>query len=273
MGAREGTESVMLRREGNLVGYTIGAADGDLGAVTNCLFDDAVWVVRFFVVDLGSSLPQKEVVLPPSAVERVDDEGMRLVVARTKDEVRRSPGASVHEPVSKQREAKRLDAGAGGEAADAHLRGDGFYASVAASRALDGAREARRHGVGLPGDPHLRSCREVAGYQVRGMDEEIGCVTGFVLDDANWAIRYLVVGLAAEEPSALRLLAPLRTPRVSWLARCVFANLPARAVCAAPAYDPAAALTPEFESRVHGHYDTPGAWANSADTFKVRKTD
>jgi hypothetical protein len=42
-------------------------------------------------------------------------------------------------------------------------------------------------------DPHLRSIKEVAGYQIHVADGVLGPVEHFVLDEAGWTIRYVAV--------------------------------------------------------------------------------
>jgi len=37
----------MLRKSSEIVGYTIGASDGQLGKITDVLFDDETWPVRW----------------------------------------------------------------------------------------------------------------------------------------------------------------------------------------------------------------------------------
>jgi uncharacterized protein YrrD len=43
-----------------------------------------------------------------------------------------------------------------------------------------------------PGDPHLRSAREVKGYHVEASDGDVGHVADFEVDDATWRIATLV---------------------------------------------------------------------------------
>jgi len=42
-------------------------------------------------------------------------------------------------------------------------------------------------------DPHLRSCNAVTGYHMDATDGDIGGVSGFLVDDETWAIRYLII--------------------------------------------------------------------------------
>lgn len=40
---------------------------------------------------------------------------------------------------------------------------------------------------------HLRSAREVIGYIIHSTDGEAGQVNDFIVDDSDWAIRYMSV--------------------------------------------------------------------------------
>ncbi len=51
-----------------LTGYSIDANDGRIGSVTDLLFDDATWKIRWLVVDTGSWLTTRKVLVHPSAI-------------------------------------------------------------------------------------------------------------------------------------------------------------------------------------------------------------
>ena len=59
-------------------------------------------------------------------------------------------------------------------------------------------------------DSHLRSSKEVIGYEIMATDGPIGSVENFVFDDKSWAIRYMVVDTAQ---------------MVAWQARPAFAGV------------------------------------------------
>jgi hypothetical protein len=57
----------MLRHTSKIDGYSIGATDGPIGSITDFLFDDVTWVVRWLVVDTGAFLGGRKVLLPRSS--------------------------------------------------------------------------------------------------------------------------------------------------------------------------------------------------------------
>ena len=61
--------SIMLWEASAINGFAIEASDGRLGTVTDLLFEDVGWIVRWLVVDTGNWLPdRRKVLLPLSAL-------------------------------------------------------------------------------------------------------------------------------------------------------------------------------------------------------------
>jgi uncharacterized protein YrrD len=46
----------MLRTVKAMEGFAIGAKDGDIGEITDFIFDDKAWTIRYVVVDTGKWL-------------------------------------------------------------------------------------------------------------------------------------------------------------------------------------------------------------------------
>src|SRR5690625_2725863 len=46
------------------IGYDIHASDGAIGSLDDLLFDDAGWTIRWAVIDTGTWLPGRRVLLP-----------------------------------------------------------------------------------------------------------------------------------------------------------------------------------------------------------------
>jgi hypothetical protein len=57
----------MLRAISTLKGLTVSAIDGDIGSVYDMHFDGLQWTVRYFVVDTGTWLSGRRVLISPCA--------------------------------------------------------------------------------------------------------------------------------------------------------------------------------------------------------------
>jgi hypothetical protein len=76
------------------------------------------------------------------------------------------------------------------------------------------------------GDPHLRNTRAVTGHHVLGVDAEAGYVDNFVIDDAGWLVRYLVVRIGGRRSAKRVLLEPRWVDSIVWEDRGVHIHLP-----------------------------------------------
>jgi hypothetical protein len=73
----------MLRNASEIDGYAIAASDGHLGTVSDFLFDDVSWLVRWLVVDTGNWLSGRKVLLPAMALGHLDAERREFAVRLT----------------------------------------------------------------------------------------------------------------------------------------------------------------------------------------------
>src|SRR5271170_3493067 len=99
----------MLWNASAIDGYAIEASDGDIGTVSDFLFDDASWLVRWLVVDTGNWLSGRKVLLPAFALGHLDAERREFAVRLTMQEVKDSPDIDTKRPVSRQMEASIYD--------------------------------------------------------------------------------------------------------------------------------------------------------------------
>jgi uncharacterized protein YrrD len=81
----------MLRSMNDLEGYAIRATDGTIGHVKDFYFDDQAWVIRYLVVDTGTWLSSRKVLISPIAIGRPDWAEQVLPVSITKEQVKNSP--------------------------------------------------------------------------------------------------------------------------------------------------------------------------------------
>jgi len=76
------------KSEHELAGYSVEASDGSIGTVMTATYEAAE---SYLVVDTGTWLLSKKVVLPAGVVDRVDREGQQVFVDRTKDQIKGAP--------------------------------------------------------------------------------------------------------------------------------------------------------------------------------------
>lgn len=270
----------MLRSMKELENYAIRATDGTIGHVKDFYFDDESWVVRYFVVDTGAWLSHRKVLISPIAIGHPNWVERVLYASLTTEQVRNSPDIDTERPVSRQHEMTHLryygypyywgGTGLWGGVDDPSMMlmtgYDGFVPTPrsqpteAEEKAWASAEAARRE----TDDPHLRSCNAVTGYHVEATDGGIGHVQGMLVDEDNWAIRYLVVDTSNWWLGHQVLVAAQSIQDVSWSEETVSVNLTRQAVKDAPPYD-AEALDRNLETNVPERYGLSGHWATEAE--------
>jgi hypothetical protein len=83
-----------------MIGYSPVASDGELGTVSDLLFDDTDWRLRWLVVNTGHWSARREVLVPMSALGRPDPVRRRLAVELTMRQIVDCPAAAEYPPVS-----------------------------------------------------------------------------------------------------------------------------------------------------------------------------
>jgi hypothetical protein len=86
------------------------------------------------------------------------------------------------------------------------------------------------------------------------------------IDDATWAIRYLVIDTQSWLLGRHVLISPRWIERVSWSKSSVLVSLSRASIEQSPE-DPGGSLrTREYETRLHEHYDRRGYWVDEPVT-------
>jgi hypothetical protein len=242
-----------------LKGYAIDASDGRIGTVSDFLFDDQTWRMRWLVVDVGSWLVGRSVLIHPSAIARADHERRELVVNLTREQVEGSPGTRTDEPVSRQIEYN-LHSYYGWDplwAGDSYF-GGGAMASPLLSPMLVGGFSPGEAAGADEGDPHLRSIEAVTGCHIHASDGNIGHLENFLVDDGSWGIHYLVIDTKNWWPGKHVLLSPHAVQDISYLEHEIRLRVSRDQVMASPPWEPAALIDRAYQERLHTHYAWPG---------------
>jgi hypothetical protein len=249
----------MFRNWTQLKGCRLGARDGEIGKVADLLFEDQNWTVRYLVADTGFWLADRLVLLSPHALREFDDREKVLHVELTRQQIEESPPITADQPVSRQFEADYYNYyGWPVYWAGPALWGPGPYPLYYAP--LPSENSSAPASPILSGDPHLRSAREIVGYQIHAQDGDIGHVDDFVIEDRSWVVRYLAIDTGSWLPGKKVLIAPPWITRVSWERSTISADLPQRSVQQAPEYDKGSPLTRDYEIRLFQHYSRAGYW-------------
>ncbi|MFC1458556.1 PRC-barrel domain-containing protein [Microvirga arabica] len=245
----------MLLRISSLRGLPIQARDGTIGSSSDVLFEDDTWQARWLVVDTGSWLMGRKVLLPVSHTTALGAGDESIAVDLTKQQVEDSPGSGVDLPVSRQMETLVYEAYRWAP----YWSPPGMpFVSTAAYPVLPAAPIPAAGGApvlsatpaaaqgSMPtvdenekrGDPHLRSADEVAGYYIHARDGDIGHVEDMLVEGSDWTIGYFIVDTKNWWPGKMVLVHPDWIEAVSWEQRLVHLSRSRDEVKMAPEYDP-----------------------------------
>ena len=251
----------MLTNASSITGYAIAASDGELGKVSDFLFDDSSWLIRWLIVDTSHWLTGRKVLLPASALGHPDIGAKKFSVRLTKEQVKGSPDVDSELPVSRQMETNIYDyygwSPYWGSGLYMGCFGYGYVGGMTPAPPPLGSRQREeeiartRH---TEGDPHLRSIKAVTGYHIHASDGEIGHVKDFLLEDADWSVRFLVVDTKNWWPGKKVLISPRSAKDIDWSKKLVNLNVDRQKVKDSPAYDESKTVDRAYEKHFHKYY-------------------
>jgi sporulation protein YlmC with PRC-barrel domain len=244
----------MLFKIEKLIGMPIHASDGTLGKVTNVFFDDHRWVIRYLVVDTGSWLEDRKVLISPLSVTGVDWVERSVHVRLTLSQVKASPDVETDKPVSRQRETELIRYYGYPD----YLVGPMMWGitpfPLTPSAALSPSPSAPFHPARPPADHHLRSLNEVHGYHLHATDGGIGHLQDFLIDPKSWAIRFIVIDTRKWLPGRQVLIPPQWVINLDWDQKNLYVDVTHDEVKHSPEYDPGVEFSSVHEDSLYGHY-------------------
>jgi sporulation protein YlmC with PRC-barrel domain len=234
----------MLRNASAIKGYVIAASDGRIGTVSDFLFDDANWKIRWLVVDTGKWLTGRKVLLPPSVLGQLDPNGSEFSIRLTMKQVKESPDIDTERPVSRQFETNIYDyygwSPYWGKGAGYFVGGFGFGGGAMTALPISGSQR-RAEDVLIAqqsdDDPHLRSIEAVTGYHIHATNGEIGHIEDFILEDSDWSVHDLVVDTKNWWPGNKVLILPRSIQKIDWMDNQINLNISREQVKSSPAYN------------------------------------
>ncbi len=244
----------MLRSLKEIFGYDIKATDGKFGTAEDFYFDDDKWIIRYLIVDTGSFLSRRLVLISPSSIDEPSWKAGEVPVDLSKKQIENSPKISTDLPISRQHEIQLADYyqwpvywGVG------HTAGTGYVIpKVDAENDLENDEDY---------DSNLRSSSEVLNYHINANDGNIGHVEDFIMDNDDWVVRYLIVDTSNWMPLAKKVLvSPMWINKIDWQRKIVDVDLKKDTIKNSPEFDPNQPINREYEVKLYDYYGRPKYW-------------
>lgn len=249
----------MLIKATDTTGYDVQASDGTLGTVSDLLFDDASWTVRWLVVETGSWWADHRVLIPASALGHPDTTARTFPVNLTMAQVKGSPDVDTHRPVSRQFESSAYDYYGFSPYWDTDLYMGGFaywggMVPMAPSLETERHEDEIARMQGQNDDPNLRSVAEISGYHIHATDGEIGHLSDVLIEDSDWTLRYLIVNTSNWWQGKEVLISPRSTESIRWTEHLIYLGVNRDRVRTSPEYDASRPITTAFDTKMASHY-------------------
>jgi sporulation protein YlmC with PRC-barrel domain len=227
----------MLKNIDSILGFSIMAVDGELGKVRDFYFDDGSWTIRYMVVQTGSWLLGRKVLISFASVKKINCELSDVQVDLTCEQVRNSPDIDTAKPVFRQHE----------EELHKHymlppywLNAPGITWGIDNYPALDEElvmEEQKKKDDGKGDDQHLRSARQITDYLIHATDGEIGHVKDFIVDLESGRITSLMVDTRNLLAGRKVLLPVEKILRIEWADMEVYVNVARGFIIESPEFD------------------------------------
>lgn len=236
----------MLRSVADLEGFVVAASDGEAGHIADVLFDDRDAAIIALAADIGSLLTGRTVLIEPTAVERVDVDKRRCFVKLDRHALKHCPDIDDDPPVHRRRERRAMLT-----ALSLPGRTGALWPSLGSppplgqpeiGLAMDAGRQQLIDAIDTERreDCHLRSCREIIGYDAVAKDgTAVGRIGDVLLGLDLRHLQDLVVSIerAEEEPPVAVLLPVATADAYSWAGRIVRFTMSDEEIRAAPRFD------------------------------------
>ncbi|MBD3346646.1 MAG: PRC-barrel domain containing protein [Chitinivibrionales bacterium] len=238
----------MLLSTNHILSLLVNAKDGGIGRAIDCYFNDQTWKYDYLVVDTGTLISGRKVLIAPQDITGV--EVIAVTVNLTKDKIKQSPDISHALPISRQHEHD--------------LR---FYYGWPVEENL----EKKDKTEVSEEESHLRSYNELHGYHIQAEDGEIGHCDDCIVDDELWRARYVVVDTANWRPAKKVLISTEWIDNIDWKNKKICIDLTREQIKDSPEYKPDEPINRVYEKRLYDYYGRPKYWENVPERHGVNE--
>ncbi|MFD2162689.1 PRC-barrel domain-containing protein [Paradesertivirga mongoliensis] len=268
----------MLHSIQSLLGFTMGATDGEIGKIKDFYFDDKTWKVRYLVVETGNWLVGRKVLLSPVALHNPDWQSKVLPVNLSRDQIKHSPDIDTERPVSRQQEADLHShySWPYNEQGGIGFMTTGMVGGVVApdipfsdriademhhherDTISDRGPETEHHSADqhTTGDPNLRSFKDLTGYNIHATDGEFGEVEDLLVDSTTWSIPFLVIETGNWYSGKKILTSTNAVSRIQWEDSSVHLTQTTNTLRGCPEYDYNEPIKQEQERNLYHYHQT-----------------
>lgn len=240
----------------SLIGYTIEATDGEIGKVKEFYFDDRTWTIRYLIVETGSWLFGRKILLSPQALLTPDWEKHTFPVNLTMAQIKDSPKIDTDKPISRQHEMDLYKYYPWGNYYWGSSMGIGNMGMSYPLSIKEAVEKKADKSVADESDedPNLRSTDVVTGYNIKATDGEIGDVEDFIINDKTWTIDFIEVDTGNWFSGKKVLISPYWIREIIWETSLVIVNASEDQVKNSPEYVPNQEISDSYEADLHKYY-------------------
>jgi sporulation protein YlmC with PRC-barrel domain len=230
----------MRKNIDSMLGFSIMAIDGELGKVRDFYFDDETWTIRYMVVQTGSWLLGRKVLISFASVKKINYELSSFLVDLNCEQVKNSPDIDIEKPVFRQHEMELHE----------HYMLPAYWTNtpgitwgidnypIMQEPATEQKNEKDEDApVPTENNQHLRSARQIEGYLIHTVDGEIGHIKDFLVDLEKWCIVSLIVDTRNLLAGRKILLSPDKVERIEWEDSEVYVNVSRGFIIESPEFD------------------------------------
>ncbi|MDW7690982.1 PRC-barrel domain-containing protein [Flammeovirgaceae bacterium SG7u.111] len=244
----------MKRSVKELIGYSIFAKDGIKGDVSDFLFDEDTWTVRYLEADLGNWFKGRRVLVPRVFLGEPEWNNSQFKIHLTKDALKDCPDRDDHKPVSRKYE----------ELLNKHFSISNYWgvtgmtAPAAYPLPWSIGREHIPSSIKTDAEQEskLRSFKELKGYRVECSDKKKGHVKDFVIDDNTWQILFLIVDVGQWTSNKDKLVAlPIsQIESINFIEKSMGIYMDSVTLEESPEFQPDQPINIEYEKNLYDFY-------------------
>lgn len=206
------------------------ATDGSIGSLIDLLVDERTLETIYAVVDTGSWLPGRRVLIPPVLLKSVGPDGVRVDLSM--EDIKAQPGLASHPPVGLESRAMAYRR--------YHWRTyawGGVLGIPGNIETPDSSEAAVNPDADIEPVNHSRSLAEMEGYHIHALDGEVGHIEDYLFSVTSWNPVHIVVDTKNWLPGRKVVVPSEKFEDVSWADRKVKLSLTREEVMNAPTRD------------------------------------